>query len=270
MLGPIGTMKELYYTCHFCKHAVFAVNTMPFSLEAIKSIDQRTQDIANGFIRASQSLIINDNHPYYNIPSLVFVITVLYYYNPEYFTIHGQFIKLNKDKDTVTLTNEYSFISGTAYGNVIIDKRSKGSHIWTFSVVKPDCSGQGEMTIGIDSSRKKFADDCMYVSHRKEYAYYGYVSFNDGDDACTAIRTYNAKLDHKHYECEYGVIYSDTESEVKMELNMRNRTLKYYVNDTDQGIAFDNICFQNDEQYTMVVCLAYEVMSVQLTNYQHV
>ena len=51
-----------------------------------------------------------------------------------------------------------------------------------------------------------------------------------------------------------------------MELNMDDKTLKYYVNGKHQEIDFDNICFQNDEQYSMVICLD-EKMIIQLEDF---
>ena len=70
-------------------------------------------------------------------------------------------------------------------------------------------------------------------------------------------------------DVSYGCAYSDKDNQVKMELNMDDKTLKYYVNGEDQGIAFDNICFDNDQHYSMCISLD-EPMSVQLIDFKHV
>ena len=52
-----------------------------------------------------------------------------------------------------------------------------------------------------------------------------------------------------------------------MELDMDEKMLKCYMNNVDQGIAFDNIPFRNDQTYTMCVSFD-ELMPVKLINSQ--
>ena len=50
---------------------------------------------------------------------------------------------------------------------------------------------------------------------------------------------------------------------------MNDKTIKYYVQGFDQGIAFDNIYFDNDQEYSMFVSM-HEPMSVQLLDFQQI
>ena len=247
---------------------------MTAHFDLIKATDQKTKDIVNGFIRDSQNLLPNDKNQYYNIPSLVFIITILYYYNPEYFTIHGDLMELNQDKNIVTMNGFYSSTSIKAvYGNVMIEMGSTGKHIWTFNIIKPN--QQAIIVIGIDSSNKQFINSDMNTTSNY-YPFYGYQSY--GDDimfpaqnewpSYAGYRIYNESVDKNTYEYDYGDVYSDAKNEIKMELNMDNKTLKYYVNGKDQGIAFKNICFNNDEKYSMFISLD-ERMTVKISDYQH-
>ena len=252
---------------------------MTTSFELIKTVDQKTKDIVNGFITDLQSLLPNDQSIYYNIPSLVFIIITLYYYNPEYFTIHGDYMKLNDAKNIVEKRSAGRSIrlygdsfANSVYGNILINKSSTGKHIWTFNIIKPNVGGI--MVIGIDSSNKKFPnDDSIGSEANNKTAYYGYQSkpvwIDWDDDVIKSIRVFNSNVDENKYPKYYGDIYSHDSNEVKMELNMNTKTLKYYVNGKDQGIAFKNICFKNDEQYSMCITLYWE-MTVKLSDYQHI
>ena len=188
----------------------------------------------------------NEDNPYYNIPSLVFMITMLYYYNPEYFTIHGHQIMLNKDKNVAVTTLEIA--RNTVYGNVAIGRSSKGKHIWIFDITKPN--KKVIIAIGIDSSNKNFPDT-SFNSLDNESAYYAYQCWAEGTDK-PSRRVYNRRVDDAKYAVSYGVVFSKKACQIKMELNMDNKSLKYYIDGDDQGTAFDNIYFKNDEEYSIV------------------
>ena len=90
----------------------------------------------------------------------------------------------------------------------------------------------------------------------------------------------NGDKPHYAYDCEgkiwkagtrtfreqkYGKIYRKGDI-IKMEFNVPKRTLLYYKNGVNLGIAFNDIIFENDEKYNMVVSM-YEIGdSVQLTH----
>ena len=237
----------------------------------IKPADQKTKDTVNGFTRGLQSLLPNDHNNYNNIPSLVFMIITLFYYNPEYFTIHGDHMILNDDKSIIKMLYYGSGSINLVYGNIVINKSSTQKRIWTFNIMKPNVDAT--MVISIDSSNKKFANgESIGSKANNATSYYGNQSHNDVSIALRdddSIRVYNSTVDENEYPYYYGEVYSDYIGEVKMDLNMNLKTLKYYVNERDQGIAFKDICFKNDEQYSMCITLDDE-MTVKLSDYQHI
>ena len=254
---------------------------MTTNFDVIKLIDQRTKDIVNGFIKDVQSLLPNNKNTYYNIPSLVMMIITLYYYKPEYFTVHGNYIKLNEDKNVIQYMykamEDAKFIPSyqrhnTVYGNIIINRNSTGKYIWKFNIIEPNT--EAIICIGIDSSNKQMKDDMFYKSYINKSTFYGYQCYGDeDDDEDGGFRMYNGSvdvnLDVKYTSQEdYGVIYSAEKNEITMELDMNKKTLKYYVNGMDQGILWNNINFKNDQQYAMCVSLD-ENMTLQLSDFQH-
>ena len=235
------------------------------TFEVMKNADQEAKDVINGFIRNAQSMleIENEDNPYYNIPSLVFVITMLYYYNPEYFTVHGDYILLNGDGNVASAS--FDIPRNTVYGNVFITKFCKGKYIWTFNIVKSNKNVI--IAIGIDSSNKKFANS-TFNSFDNASAYYAYQCWAEGTDD-PARRVHNGRVDDMQCNVAYGAVFSDKACQIKMELDMDHKRLKYYVDGKDQGIAFCNICFKNDEKYSMCISMD-ETMCIKLSDYQHV
>ena len=241
---------------------------MTLNFELLKGADPRTKDIVNGFIKNSQVLLPNEENAYYNIPSLVFMMTLLYYYNPEYFTKHGRDISLNETKNIAHLEKSAGY--STVYGNITITKKDQGKHIWTFNISEPN--KQVIMTIGIDSSAKRFLN-ADFNTIENECAFYGYQCYGeDSSDPNIKIQgylAYNDDIDTNRYSWRYGTCYSAEVSIVKMVIDMDDKTIRYFVNDEDQSIAFKDICFDKDEEYTMCVSMD-ETVTIQLIDYQHI
>ena len=243
------------------------------NFEAIKNADQKTKDIVNCFMKQLQELLPYQQNPYYNIPAIVFMITMSYYYNPEYFTTYGNYMQLNEDKNEIYLqpSAKYELVTNTAYGNIVITKSDIGKHIWTFKII--ETNKEVVMGIGLDSSNKEFPNK-DFVTDDNTHSYYVYSSYADVEsyediETITGERYHNEAVDEHSYTKSYGDAYTGTSCEVKMELNMDEKTIRYYVNDEDQGVAFKDICFRNDEEYKM--CISFdESVTVQLRNYQHI
>ena len=235
---------------------------MAFNLEVAKKVDHKTRDIINGYIRNAQKLLPENS--FYNISSLIQTIIMIYCYNPEYFTIHGKGLKLNENKDTIQFMEQYMTLNAyTAYGNIAINKYDQGIFIWKFKIVKP--LRVAIIAIGIDSSQKKHPN--LHFAHA-DTPCYGYQSYgNTSREPPTGLRLCTVLDDNN--DTNYGCIYSNDRDEIIMEFDMNDKTLRYLVNGKDQGIAFNNITFDNNEEYTMCVSLD-DDMIIQLTEFQHV
>eukprot|EP01084_Bolivina_argentea_P212656 361435_1 len=119
------------------------------SFEVVKRMEQEVKDTVSGFIRRNQQLFPSDNS-YYNIPSLVHFICILYYHKHEYFTCHGNSISMNDN--CISIWNPGCW-PNSAYGKYVIDAKSNKIYKWRF---KSQCDGTA--IIGIDSSNKKHID----------------------------------------------------------------------------------------------------------------
>eukprot|EP01084_Bolivina_argentea_P226777 383021_1 len=100
----------------------------------IKNVDQTTQHIVSGFIRSTEMLFTRN----LNIPPEIALMCLLYYYNPEYFTVHGSNMILKHNGQTVE-SNYYSSknkFESTAYGNLEINAKDYIKCIWNFEIKK--------------------------------------------------------------------------------------------------------------------------------------
>ena len=225
-----------------------------FPLELVKNIDQVTKDIVFGYIRQCEINLLPNNNTFFNISSLIKFICIIYYWRQEYFTSHGSCSKLNDEKDIVTNT-EYK--TNTVYGNININNKISCIYLWTFKIINwwiPT----GQIFIGIDSSNKKFIEK-NFTSHynHKNPVYYAFDS--DG---------YKISTDDQWADNEYGKQCKSGDI-VKMEVNILNKTITFYINDKCYGIAYKNIDFEN-KTYNMAVSMHGSTDSVQLIAFQHI
>eukprot|EP01084_Bolivina_argentea_P025134 46757_1 len=92
-----------------------------------------TRCVVFGFARSVELLFVKRIH----IPSEIVLTCLLYYYNPEYFTIHGSDMILKDNGQTVESKSQpiYEY-EGSAYGNVEINKNDYIKYVWDFEIKK--------------------------------------------------------------------------------------------------------------------------------------
>ena len=238
---------------------------MSFSFTQIKEVDACSRDIVNGFIRQCQELLPNKTNTYYTIPDIVIYIILGYFVEIEYFALYPSNIDINEQKDTIcVIDNEdedevliHEQIS--IFGNIRINKSTYyNKFIWKFKI--SDCYPGVVVGIGIDASKEenKFVDSLFDGDTRteKKGTFYSCDSFQSRYN----IDSNYQKNSHIHNEnmvsnSGYGACFTkpDTENTLEMHFDSKNCTLRYVVNDEDQGIAFDHISFDNDEEYSMAI-----------------
>ena len=103
-------------------------------LKWLNSVLQTDKDCVFGYIRRSQRLLPITKNAYFNIPSLVCYIILQYYYMAEYFTKHGECMRINDDGDTVTQL--YGDIDSTAYGNMWISCDKDIIYEWKVEILR--------------------------------------------------------------------------------------------------------------------------------------
>eukprot|EP01084_Bolivina_argentea_P209773 357244_1 len=207
---------------------------------SLKDVDQSTKDIVTGYLQHCRKLFSNNFYP--NIPSLVTHLCMQYYFIAEYFSAHGSIIYLN-EKRTIATINENGYDECCAYGNIAITNNTPAIYKWHFRMIHP----YSTIYIGIDSSNKK----CITAQYKNfTYCRQNSCSFY----ACSGTGTiYSNTLGYSR--ANYADMDWRTDDIVIMQLNAKKKTLKYYLNGIDKGIAFENIEFK-DTQYHMAVCIS--------------
>ena len=159
-------------------------------------------------------------------------------------------------------------IRGIAHGDVIIDNTKNNCiYIWEFQATKRQSQS---ILFGITSSRELIRG---YPGNniRKNIFYYYYDS--DGNINYPNFKQYADKSD---YDAEY---WDDDESNdygkrlangdnIKLEFNVKRKTIKYYINNIDQGIAFRNIHFSDKTKYNIFVSMYTAKDSVQMIDFK--
>ena len=121
--------------------------------EGIKSITERTKHIAHGYIRECQKLFIDEDNPYYIIPQLIYIMVLLFFDDPEYFTINekSKFEYIHKEHG-----NYYHI-----YGNKRIKRNYTKQYEWKVKV-GPVFKGRFGILNDIPSTYENIMDDSCY------------------------------------------------------------------------------------------------------------
>ena len=239
------------------------MTTLRFDL--LERIDIEHDLLINGYIR----LFIGSNDC---IPQIIASICLLFYLKWEYFTCRYPFlfnvfdtniVKLNRgpmEMYRLCSKNDLCDVNVVSvYGNLLIhNKIFPIKYVWTFKTkLKTSMLGIGIIE-NFNDIKKRHCGYSNQIDHKalfysfapgvgKSWKEWSMWELQHGDEWRYSI------------DCQkYGV--STTEQKewytIKMELFIASDTksiLKYYVDDIDQGIAFKNIQFHDNEQYYMVV-----------------
>ena len=204
----------------------------------LQKVTQRTLDIVNGYMKQAQLLLPCKDNSYYNIPELVNVICTDFYKNPEYFAKYDQdALQLDEEKTTIIPKVE-SF--ATCYGSINIVNDNVSKCIWQFKIL----SQNGIIAIGIDSSNKQYFDQDFHDCGNDQ-PYYAIELYRDWT---ILSYTYNRAI-----PAYLDTVDDSSKIFIKMELNLKNKTLKYYFGDIDGVVAFKNIYFDETTVYHMAV-----------------
>ena len=213
-------------------------------LKRIKSMSQWEKDLVNGYAKNVQKLSAH------NIPAAISYLCMIYYHENDHFEQHPKFdtVNVNDAKDTMTTEGGKW---AEVYGKFIItnaDTKIPMIYSWTFEIA--GVSKSYETSIGICKG-----NSTLIGTH--QWPELAYELSHDGDKALIKF----GKFKYKTYSFERytkGGI-------VKMEINMRQKTIKFYVNGKDQGIAFNDIDFS--KIYNVIVGAGDKGITIKLTNF---
>eukprot|EP01084_Bolivina_argentea_P167508 290706_1 len=210
-------------------------------------LNQQIKHLLNGYIRDIQTLL-PQNKTCYIIPPEITMICMLFVVPTEYFKdyddnltvsgIHSNVITMNKDISVCV-----------AFGGFIIDFKKLKRHIlrWKFKIIQYDPLYY--------SSDEEDSTSTNWM-HFEEEMSIGIDLLNNQNEKCK--HSYSFGSDGAYYRKERQIVQNTDnafgkDDTITMELDCFNKTLKYYLNDKDLRIAFDNI--YGDEPYRMAMLI---------------
>ena len=208
------------------------------------------------------------------IPELIIVICTFYYYHFERFTAHGDKIKLIEYQSIATKCENKSAADDlddpyhSVYGNIgIIGSNKANKYTWTFKILcLPGSSTWNEnLYIGIDSSNKSCVNDDFSQPMTVALINQKYHLYAWGSDQ----HMYFKNDGYTYSSRSYGK-YWRADDIIKMELNMNEKSLRFYLNDVDQGIASQDIQFKEGETYYLAVAIGDAGTSLKLISFDEI
>ena len=204
-------------------------------------VDARTKDLISGYMRTFETS-----------PKEITKLCLAFYVTIEYFSKCGKsIILLTKDKHNDLVSANRPKTWNTAYGDLSIVIRNTPNHVYSWTV----STTQRTIVIGLDSSEYSTLDNIWSLSK----GIYHCWATNAG------LRT-NQQDSWNDDACEvYGEPIACYSQLITMELNCKERTIRYIWNGKDYGVAFRNL--DDGLSYRFFVCINRNA-SVQLLNFE--
>eukprot|EP01084_Bolivina_argentea_P299263 515826_1 len=218
---------------------------MALCLKRLCKIDKRTKYVVCGWIRNNEKLL-----KLCHIPLLISSICILYFRDDEIFVKIGTKVKLsNNNKCIEKIVNQVGW-ENCSYGITQICSKHNIVCQWDLKIKKihPDAVDWGfniapdNVIIGVTSHE---VDPDTYCS--KNHSGVLYLYCNDGNRRAKGEAAYT-------YWDNYGMKCGENDK-VSVCLDLKNKQVKFLINDIDQGVAFENINTGDDIKYTLFVSL---------------
>ena len=216
----------------------------------LNTVDQYDKDLVCGFIRESAKKYSLD------LAIFVYFLPLQYYFIKEFFAIYGQGLLVTNQNNTILscklsshLNHEMNEYKYSAFGNAIIDNTDTSitEYIWKLKIL----NGLKSAIIGIDSNHHSFKSiNSNFALSATQNNLYSFSTSTDNNKRCIII-TYDGN--HRSYR------YAQVENELKsgdtimMVVNVRNKTLRVYLNGYEWGVFIDNIIFDRDRKYSLAI-----------------
>ena len=201
-------------------------------------IPQWKKDLTIGYTKDAQHLI-----KYTQIPMAISYLCLIYYHETDYFDINTSIL----GKDTIHINDKKNKVTSKKPGSYIVhgimDITSyPGSFIYSW-------------TFALDTSRSQYAF----------LAGLGLVDSADIENYYTLFSTGNSYTRSKDNECGIKIRFKPGDI-VKMQVNIKQKAMRFFKNGKDEGIVFDNIDFETSK-YKMFVSMAYEGQSAEMLQF---
>eukprot|EP01083_Nonionella_stella_P180871 646189_1 len=232
-----------------------------FDKALLSMMDDRTKCSVYGFIRKnSDYLLMENNHnSFYNIPELVTMICLQYFYTMEYFESHQIGCALSRDLQSAKSTRESGWHS--CFGRHAIESKSNVHVAWDIKVSLARDSNW--YIIGITSNPCDQSIPFQRNTKNMNYAYY----IQNNQAFC--------KYQSKEYG-DFTPFKSCKEVMVRMELDLQSKTLSFCLSKTNkwfnhkkyQGIMYGNIQKRDNVKYSLALSLYGSDSKATIQNFQ--
>eukprot|EP00484_Ammonia_sp_Unknown_P018384 CAMPEP_0197037758 /NCGR_PEP_ID=MMETSP1384-20130603/14884_1 /TAXON_ID=29189 /ORGANISM="Ammonia sp." /LENGTH=227 /DNA_ID=CAMNT_0042468105 /DNA_START=86 /DNA_END=769 /DNA_ORIENTATION=- len=212
-------------------------------------MDHKTKHVVYGYIRKyARDLITSHGYnPFYNVPELISMICLLYFYSSEHFGIHHDGSILSTNSKVVKNTKDNEWIS--VFGRQTIDSLSDLHFQWRIKLALNSCWYIIGLTSNPDNTELPFQRNTVDVN----YAYYAQCN--------EAFFKYKRK--------EYGEFskrkeFKDcSELTVLMDLDLKQHTLSFYLINNQslfkmkkfQGIMYGDVKKEKGLKYHLALSL---------------
>ena len=204
-------------------------------------VDARAKDLISGYMRTFKMS-----------PKEITQLCIAFYFTIDYFSTCGKsIILLTKDKHNDLISANRPKTWNTAYGDLSIAIKNTPNHIYSWTISTTTMN----IAIGLDSSEYSILDTQWTSSHG---IYHCWHTSNG------LITNQAESLNNSAFEKYYKYINEQYSQLITMELNCKDRTIRYAWNGKDYGVAFKNI--DDGLNYRFIVCIQSNA-SVPLLNF---
>eukprot|EP01084_Bolivina_argentea_P193993 332803_1 len=209
----------------------------------------QSKKILFGYIRRIQTILTSQlgNNAMYIIPDLVTILCLSYYGQREYFAVNGKDVESSTDYLTIHRKIHWKNegIDNISYGAEVIESKSNRICLWNIqfigNIIDTDYEAYEdydyELFVGITSNS-------LFSQKRK--------SINYCFRTCGKKKAKNGKWEkYTESSINFGAI-------IGIKLDLKNKTISFYHNDKNIGIAFENIECGYNINYRLAVSIFYE------------
>ena len=213
------------------------------SFKKLSKIDERTKYAVYGWIRKAEEEL-----SFRHVPLVITSICILYFYEDEIFEIVSDNIKVSSDRKILKtyplfmlLGYETYASGGINYGSVVIPSMSDIRCQWDLRLNDLKTLGNRDFIIGISS---------RIVTHgtftRSNYDFGSGLHYVMKKENATTTETARSRRIRKG-------------DKVSIHLDLNQSQIRFFINDKDQGTAYNNITKKKDITYRLMVMLSHNV-----------
>ena len=235
---------------------------MSTSFNLLKYVDDKSRDLAFGYIRTMENKLQQPNQ--FEIPREIKNLCLMYYFEFEQFYEYDETVlKVSSSSEHRHNDIVQQIATGcwySVYTRFIIDPEQQPNaiYIWRVQFTRPiERYKKASPAIGIVSAEHNPLNSYCFMSYDHQF----YCWQTAWQNARTTKQKGDSTLSPE-YGGQKGL---DTGDIVTIELDIKNKWLRFYLNDRDLGIAHENI--NMDYKYKLGISFAHFGHKMQLLDF---